>query len=171
MEDTEDKHLNPLEIARKKLADLRVAKREARDRMFYETFDKIFVDPIKRKKREATVEDERLVEAIISDMVSYAESPEGSRELKNQIIYLDHPEKDPDYYSKIVRSQICGDIIGEMNGEYWNEYNTEEPLEAHPKCMGDTSLLIGFEDTEEGKEFKQLEEELVQEVQKLEKEW
>ena len=109
MEDTEDKHLNPLEIARKKLADLRVAKREARDRMFYETFDKIFVDPIKRKKREATVEDERLVEAIISDMVSYAESPEGSRELKNQIIYLDHPEKDPDYYSKIVRSQICGD--------------------------------------------------------------
>lgn len=138
--------------------------------MFYETFDKIFVDPIKRKKRDLTVEDDKLVEAMIGDMVSYAESPEGSMELKNRVVYLEHPEEDPDYYSKIVRSQICGDIIGEMNGEYWNEYNTEEPLEAHPKCIGDTSLLIGFDDTEEGKEFNRLEEELVNEVHKLE-EW
>ena len=160
--------MNPLEIAREKLAELRVAKRQAQDKYFYDEFDKIFVDPIKREKREITAEDNQIVEAIISDMVSYAESPEGSQELKNQVIYLDHPELDPDHYSKIVMSQISGDIIGEMNGEYWNESNTDEPLKDHPKCIGDISLLIGFEDTQEGKEFKKREEELIAEVRELE---
>lgn len=165
MDNTEDNFTTPLERAINKLADLRVAKREAQDKLFYETFDSIFVNPIKKERRETNAEDERIVAGMINSMVTYADSPEGSKELANQVYYLDHPEMDPAYYQKIVDEYCFGDVSGEMNEEYWNVYNINDPLEAHPKCMGDVSVLRGFDDTAIGREYKRREDELITEIQ------
>lgn len=167
MDNTEDNFTTPLERAINKLADLRVAKREAQDKLFYETFDSIFVNPIKKERRETNAEDERIVAGMIDSMVTYADSPEGSKELANQVYYLDHPEMDPAYYQKIVDEYCFGDVSGEMNEEYWNSHNINDPLEAHPKCIGDTSQFKGFDDSDLGQKFLADEAKLIAEVRRL----
>ena len=149
------------------MADLRVAKRQARDKMFYDTFDKIFVSPIERQKRKIDENDERIVNEMIQSMIDYAESPEGSKELSDQILYLEHPEMDPNFYQKIVDEYCFGNTDGEMNEEYWNDYNQDDPLEAHPKCIGDTSQFKGFDDSDLGQKFLADEAKLIAEVRRL----
>ena len=82
----------------------------------------------------------------------------------NSNIGLD-PEDNPTFIVDDIHSIISGgNIEGEINGEYWNDNNQDEPLESKPRCIGRTDMMIGFNDTNEGKEYnrkiKEIEDKL-----------
>lgn len=152
--------MSPLEQAKKELAELRAAKKQAVDNLFNQTFDDIFVKPL-LTNYTYTAKDLEQHRVALCEAKAYLTSKEYIKQQNARLDYLLlDPADNPTYAADAIRNSLVGDVEGAYNGEYWNDYNQDDPIEMHPKCIGDTSGFKGFADTKEGKEFAKREAEL-----------
>lgn len=160
--------MSPLKQAKKELAELRAAKKRAVDKMFDRIFDSIFVDPL-MIQYEYTDADKEAYRVALTQFKKEMSSTESLRKHNERLEYLLlDPADNPTYVVDAIRSKLIGgDIEGVINGEYWNEYNQDDPMEMHPKCVGDISGIKGFNDTEEGKMYAREEQLILKKIELL----
>lgn len=108
---------------------------------------RIYVDPVIQKTSEFQNDEIKEFSAGLAELVEFTKTDEFRRENQRAIekASLD-PNDNETYVVESIRPLLQGDMEGAMNGEYWNETNCSDPLEMHPKCIGDVSMLKGFKD-------------------------
>lgn len=110
-------------------------------------WNKIYVDPITQKTSEFHNDEIKEFSAQLAELVKLSKTDEFRKENQRAVekASLD-PNDNETYVVESIRPLLQGDMKGAMNGEYWNESNCSDPLEMHPKCIGDVSMLKGFTD-------------------------
>lgn len=132
---------------REELRAVRTAKKQFVGDLFDETFKSIFVDPVVKERKKITDEDKKSFVSSLEQICKHVESKEFQEKHDATLNHLIlDPNLNETYVVESIQTLLQGDIEGSVNGEYWNDYNQDEPLEAHPKCVGDTSKFSGIED-------------------------
>ena len=153
-----------IEYIEGQIDSVRLAKKRYQDKLFNDTFDYI-LETHTSSNIESTIED---AERDYNRILERLKSPE-LKKLNDERV--DHalldPNDNPTYILESIQPLLQGDIEGSIRGDYWNDYNQDDPIWMHPKCVGDTSQFKGFKDMPEWQRLDAIEKDLLEKLSLL----